>query len=244
MPFFVADLYEQDLGPSPNFAALAADPRIVGVILKATQGVQYAPAWFQTNWGRARVCGIRGAYHFGMPISSGAQQADFFLAAIAAAGGFSGEDMPAIWDLEGSIWTSSQQIIDRSSEFSARILERTGKRPLLYAGATIRDNQITDHMGFDGLYTPHLDMSRAGWPLSSYKLWQYAGDGKLYNPASAAYGFPTSIPGWGGTDMSVVMDGGVFAASRDAARGVLIGGWSWTTLLLLGAAAALLYLSM
>lgn len=243
MPFFVADLYANDLGPSPNFGALAADPRVVGVILKATQGVQYAPAWFQTNWSRAAVCGIRGAYHFGMPSSSGDAQADFMLAAITQAGGFSPTDMTPIWDLEGSTWTSSQQIVDRSSEFSARILERTGKRPLLYAGAAIRDRGITDRMGFEGLWTPHLDMSRAGWPLSSYTLWQYAGDGALYNHASAVYGFPTSIPGWGGTDMSVVMDQGAFAASRDAARRVLIGGWSWSTLLLLGAAAALLYLS-
>lgn len=243
MPFFVADLYANDLGPTPNFAALAADPRIVGVILKATQGTYYAPGWLAMNWARAKVCGIRGAYHFGDPNSSGAAQADYFLNALAAAGGMTSSDMPAIWDLEGAAWQSNQQIVDVSSAFAARILERTGKRPLLYTGATVRDRGIRDRMGFDGIWTPHLDMNKAGWALSDYKLWQYAGDGKLYNPASAVYGFPTSIPGWGGTDMSVVMAGGAFASSRAIAERVLVGGWGWTPVLLAGAALALLYLS-
>lgn len=242
MPYFVADIYANDLGPMPNFAALAADPRIVGVILKATQGTYYAPQWFVNNWPRARVCGIRGAYHFGDPNQPGAAQADFLLNLVNAAGGLTISDMPLAWDLEGAAWQSNQQIIDVSSAFAARILERTGRRPLLYTGATVRDRGITDKMGFDGLWTPHLNMDRAGWRLSEYKLWQYAGDGKLYNPASAVYGFPTSIPGWGGTDMNVVMDGGGFAGSRDAARRVLLGGaGEWGTWLLLGAAAALLY---
>jgi hypothetical protein len=243
VPFFVADLYANDLGPTPNFAALAADPRIVGVILKATQGTYYAPGWLMANWPRARAVGIRGAYHFGDPNSSGTAQADFFLSAMATAGGLTDGDMPAIWDLEGAVWSSNQQIIDVSSAFAARILQRTGRSPLLYTGATVRDRGITDRMGFDGIWTPHLDMSRAGWRLADYKLWQFAGDGRLYDPTSAVYGFPTQIPGWGGTDMSVVMDGGVFASSRAAAERVLVGGWGLTPWLLLGAAAALLYLS-
>jgi len=240
---FVPDIYEQDLGPTPNFAALAARSDIAGVIIKATQGVQYSPAWFTVNWGRARAAAgarygstfFRGCYHFGMPTTRGDVQADFCLAAIAKAGGLASGDMPIAWDLEGSAWSSAQQIVDISSQFAERVRARTGKTPVLYSGATVRDRGIKNRMGYGKMWTPHLDMSKAGWSLKDYTLWQYAGDGKLYNPASAVYGFPTSIPGWGATDMNVVMKNGAFASSISDARAVLMGGISIT--LLLGAAA-------
>lgn len=249
MPFFVADVYSEDLGPLPNFDALIAAPNVVGCILKATQGTSYLPNWFLANWPRVRAAGrsrygsswFRGAYHFANPTPGGAAQADFCLGAIERAGGWSSGDMPLFYDLEGSAWSSPAQIIDVASSFADRVKQRTGRTPCLYTGAAVRDRGITDKMGYRGLWTPHLDMSRAGWSLSEYKLWQYAGDGKLYDPASAKYGFPTYIPGWGGTDMSVVMSGGSFAGSLGAVRDVLIGGSPWGTYLLLGAAAALLY---
>lgn len=230
-PYFVADVYANDLGPLPNFAALAADPNMVGCILKATQGVSYAPAWFTTNWNRVRQAGgerygsswFRGCYHFGTPAAGGAAQADYLLAAVARAGGFGDGDMPVAWDLEGAAWTSKQQVIDISSAFAQRIRSQTGKSPMLYTGATARDMGITDHMGFDGIWTPHLDMSKAGWPISDYTLWQYAGDGKLYNPASIVYGYPTTIPGWGATDMSVVMLNGGVASSVGQVKEALFG---------------------
>ncbi len=230
-PFFIADLYALDLGAYPNFDALVAAPNVVGVILKATQGVQYAPPWFLNNWERARAAGgdrygdtwFRGAYHFAMPTTDGGTQADFFLDFVDRAGGWGDGDLPPIWDIEGSAWTSKQQIIDSSSQFAARVFERTGKTPILYTGAAVRDNDITDHMGFRWLWTPHLNMSRADWSLDQYALWQYAGDGKLYNPASAVYGFPLSIPGWGATDMNVVLDQGGIAHDMDNVRSILLG---------------------
>ncbi len=249
-PYFIADIYAQDLGPAPNFAALAAYPQMIGCILKATQGVQYAPQWFTDNWPRARAAGgsrygtswFRGCYHFGMPNTNGAVQADFCLAAVNRAGGLTPDDMPIAWDLEGSAWSSSQQVIDVSSQFAARIKQQTGKTPVLYSGATIRDKGITNRMGFAKLWTPHLDMSKAGWPLADYALWQYAGDGKWYNPALApVYKFPTSIPGWGATDMNVVMDRGAVAQSISAAQRILAGS-SMSPLVVAGLAATLVYL--
>lgn len=249
MNYFVADIYANDLGAAPNFAALAADSRLVGCIAKATQGISYAPAWFTQNWPRIRAAAgsrygssfFRGCYHFADPYSPGNLQADFCLGAIERAGGLASGDMPLFYDLEGAAWSSTQQVIDVGAAFAARVKSRTGKSPCLYTGATVRDQGITNHMGFSGIWTPHLDMRAAAWPLSSYKLWQYAGDGKLYNPASAVYGFPTAIAGWGATDMSVVMDRGSFATSLSRVRDVLLGGLDLTTLLLVGGAAAVAY---
>ena len=249
MSFFVPDIYASDLGELPNFSALTARQDMVGVILKATQGVQYAPQWFVTNWQRARASAgsrygstfFRGCYHFGMPTTHGAQQADFCLNLVDRAGGLAAGDMPIAWDLEGSAWSSTQQIVDISSQFAERVRARTGKTPVLYSGATIRDRGIKQRMGYAKMWTPHLDMSKAGWSLKDYTLWQYAGDGKLYNPASAVYGFPTSVAGWGATDMNVVMKNGAFATSMSDVTSSLMGGLS---LLLFAGAAALAYLAL
>lgn len=246
--FVIPDIYELNpTGALPNFAALGADSRVVGCILKSTQGVQYAPQWFVNNWGRAKAAGIRGTYHFGMPTARGDVQADFCLALVDKAGGIASNDMPIAWDLETSSntkWSSAQQIVDISSQFAERIKQRTGKTATLYAGALIRDMGLKQRMGFGKLWTPHLDMSKAGWPLSDYSLWQYSGGNGFYDPRSAALGLPLSgnIAGWpSGTDMSVVMDRGGFASSLSAARSALTGG-SLLIPLLLGAAALGLYL--
>lgn len=249
MPFFVPDISAYQT--SVNFAAITARNDIAGVILKATQGMQYAPAWFVENFPRARAAAgarygstfFRGVYHFGMPNWRGDQQADYCMAHIQRAGGLGSGDMPIAWDLESSsntTWTSVQQIVDISSQFSERIKQHTGKQATLYAGSLIRDKGIKHHMGFGKLWTPHLDMSKAGWSLSQYALWQYAGGNGFYNPAYSAYGFPLVIPGFIGggqvqTDMNVVMKNGAFASSMSDVSSALVGGLSLT--LLLGAAA-------
>jgi hypothetical protein len=257
-PFFLPDVYSEDLGPLPNFTALAQQPRIVGCILKATQGVSYAPNWFTVNWPRLRAAGggrygsswFRGCYHYGVPSASGAAQADFVLAAIQRAGGWNADgDMPPAWDLEdgsNKLWTSvasKQQVCDISSQFAERIKSRLGRAPILYTGATWRGYGITSDCGFSQMWSSHLDkMAPYGWPNARYALWQYAGDGKFYNPATAVYGFPLAIPGWGATDMNVVMDGGRMAGSISAVRSVITGSSPLAAVLLLGAAAALAYL--
>lgn len=240
-PYFIPDVYSNDLGPLPNFAALAVQPRIVGCIIKATQGVSYAPNWFTVNWPRVRAAGgsrygsswFRGCYHYATPDASGTAQADFVLAAIERAGGWNGDgDMPPAWDFEdgaAKIWTgrgvSKQQVVDLSSQFAERIKSRLGRSPILYTGATWRQYGITSSAGFSQMWSSHLNkMEPYGWPNSRYALWQYAGDGKLYNPGSAVYGYPLSIPGWGATDMSVVMSGGTAANGIHEVKSALVGG--------------------
>lgn len=249
-PFFIPDIYENDLGALPNFTALAADPRMVGCIIKATQGVSYSPAWFMMNWARVRSAGgarygdswFRGCYHFGTPAATGAAQADYFLAAVDLAGGWDDGDTVPAWDLEGSAWTSNQQIIDISSAFAARIKQQIGKTPLLYAGSLIRDRGITDHMGFERLWSPQINMAAANWTVGQYALWQYAGDGgrgydlRSNYAQSGAMSFPLTVPGWGGTDMNVVMDGGMPARSIGDVKSILTGRGGGLLPILLGGA--------
>jgi GH25 family lysozyme M1 (1,4-beta-N-acetylmuramidase) len=255
-PFFIPDVYSHDLGDAPNFSALAAQPRIVGCIIKATQGVSYAPAWFTNNWPRVRAAGgsrygtswFRGCYHYATPDASGTAQADFVVAALERAGGWNDNDIPPAWDFEdgaAKIWTgrgiSKQQVIDTSSQFAERIKSRLGCTPILYTGATWRQYGITSSAGFSQMWSSHLDkMAPFGWPNTRYAMWQYAGDGKYYNPATAVRGYPLSVPGWGATDMNVVMSGGVAATSIEQVRRSLTGsGGLLVPLLVLGGLLAL-----
>lgn len=251
-PYFIPDLSAWQ-GDLPNFDAIAATPRMVGCIVKATQGVTYSPSWFTINWPRVRAAGgsrygsswFRGCYHFATPTATGAAQADYLLSAVARAGGWGDGDMPPAWDLEGSAWSSAQQVVDISSSFCERIKQRIGKTPVLYTGSTWRGFNIKTKAGFQQMWSPHLDkMAPYGWSNSTYALWQYAGNGKYYNPATAAFAYPLGIPGLPQLDMNVVMDDtGLPASSISRVRSVLTGRGSWLPVVLVGMLAAA-YLSM
>jgi hypothetical protein len=232
--FFIPDVSAHQ-GELPNFSAVAADSRMVGCIIKATQGVTYAPSWFTVNWPRVTAAGgsrygkswFRGCFHFATPTPSGTAQADYLLKAVERAGGWGDGDMPPAWDLEGSAWTSRQQIVDVSSQFAERIKQQLGKAPILYTGAVWRSFGVKEKAGFTKLWTTHMDkMALYGWPNSSVVLHQYVGTGKYYNPASAAatQRYPTGVSGLAATaDMNVVMDGGTPATSIERVRQILTG---------------------
>jgi hypothetical protein len=189
--------------------------------------------WFQDNWPRVRVAGgsrygrtwFRGCYHYATTTPDGGAQADYLLGAVERAGGWGGGDLPPAWDLEGKEWSSRQQIVDVSSQFSERIQKRLGRAPILYTGSVWRKFGVKEKAGFGSMWSPHLNlMEPYGWPNGSYMLWQFAGDGKYWNPATALFGYPTSVPGLSAkVDMNVVMDGGTVATSMDRARAILTG---------------------
>lgn len=233
-PFFIPDVSAWQ-GNDLNYETIATTPNHVGCIVKATQGVSYAPPWFRENWPRVRAAGgarfgrswFRGCYHYAEPTPSGTAQADYLLKAVDRAGGWGEGDMPPAWDLEGEKWTSRQQIIDVSSQFAERIKQRLGKAPILYTGSTWRQFGVKERAGFEVLWTPHMDlMVPFGWPNASVILHQYVGTGKYYNPSGrpAKLGYPTGVPGLSPTsDMNVVMDGGAPATSIERVRSILLG---------------------
>jgi hypothetical protein len=271
-PFFIPDLSSWE-GNTPNFDAVAAMPDAVGCIIKSSQGLGpgvspqhgHSLTWFKDNWPRVAAAGgsrygtswFRGCYHYASTTSSGAAQADYVLQTVERAGGWAFGDLPPAWDLEGSEWTSRQQIVDISSAFAERIRSRHGRAPILYTGSVWRKFGVTDTAGFASLWTTHMDlMARFGWPNASVILHQYVGDGKYWNPSStpAKRGYPTAVPGLSAkVDMNVVMDGGVPAASIERVRAILTTGRSGTMVargggvsvpLLIGAAAGLAALGL
>jgi GH25 family lysozyme M1 (1,4-beta-N-acetylmuramidase) len=175
----LVDVFAGDIGGKPNWDAVVNAPNFVGGIIKATQGTNYAPDWFDTNWAKLREAGgdrycqdwFRGAYHFLNFNQDGTEQADYYLAKIDKAGGFGPGDIIPIVDVElGSEGTqgsdgqihnrnpnqdaSAQQIIDCTTAWANRVREVTGQQIMLYGNGAMRDKSITDRMGCDWLWIP------------------------------------------------------------------------------------------
>lgn len=208
-PFLFVDLHEADRGLHPDWAALKADPRFVGVWLKAWDGVRYNDLGFlKDNWEELRTKGfIRGAYLYLHAAEDGALQAQRFLAAVADAGGFKPGDMRPVIDMErsGNDGVSKADVVTCMAAAADAIRKVTGSKPIVYGRNTFQELEITEDCGCDGninpCYTPdlHADShhSPKQWPMI---LWQYCGDGEGYLQPKTKY--PTQAPGLGGVDIS------------------------------------------
>jgi GH25 family lysozyme M1 (1,4-beta-N-acetylmuramidase) len=233
----VPDVYPADLdNPKtkfielPPFEALVglkyANLEVAGCYVKASEGLGWGAAnedWFVRSWRRMAEVGLkhRGAYHFLRFQSSGMAQADYFLRIIDKAGGWDGNELMPMVDVEeggqGS-WASMKlekvdhqtryrlaaQVTNCVSTFVERVKMKTGKRVCVYGRGVFRDLQMTGCLfGADSVcnpaYTKQMPRMEAyGVPLEKVSLWQLCGDGYV-----VADGYPSSIPGWGATDYSV-----------------------------------------
>ena len=226
------DVYSGDLGGSPNWDGAVEAENVVGAIIKATESTAFNTTWFATNWPRIKEAGgdrygqtwFRGAYHFLKFNRDGVEQADFYLDAIDAAGGFDTGDIIPVVDVElgnagqpnsqgrvrprNSNWdASAQQIIDCTSAWAERVRERSGQEVMLYGNGAMRDKSITARMGCDWLWIPRYTATlprniyeRAGWSLDRVAMWQYCGDGD-----AALADYPREIANFGKVDLSVVL---------------------------------------
>ena len=214
-PFLLLDTYEGD-AERPDFAKLV-EP-FIGVILKATEGVHYAPDWFVDEWRAAREANpirygstwFRGAYHFLRMTGDGAAQADYFLAHVERAGGWGAGDLIPIVDVEraDNRGATASAVIDTTSAYSERIHEVTGRWCAQYGRGLMRDLGIRDRMGCDVAICPAYTAEIVTHGLEAFlpdriPLWQYA-DGAGQGDASRHH-LPLRGPIRG--DLNVVIDG-------------------------------------
>lgn len=206
-PLFV-DVYREDTSGDEEHewkALIAKGAPWHGAILKATQGTAYRLDWFRKFWPllkslageRYGVDWFRGAYAFLNLTQSGVKQAEYFLRAVDAAGGWSSGDLWPFLDVElgndgkngkpkGANWAASKsQIVDCTLSAAEFIKARTGREVGLYGNGAMRDKGIRSKMGCSHLWLPRYSKSvpsdiltRAGW--NQMAMWQYAGDGANY----------------------------------------------------------------
>nr|BAN20106.1 unknown secreted protein [Riptortus pedestris] len=127
---------------------LAQEDGIVGVIHKATQGEDYIDPTYQKRREQAEKLGLLwGAYHFGSGSNLGQVQADHFLRTVG-----NHTNVLLVLDLEPN--GSNTMSIEQAGDFVLRVLEVTGRYPLIYGSPY-----------FLSSYTGKLDV------LRECKLW-------------------------------------------------------------------------
>ncbi len=224
-PILTIDLFHSDCNGKPKWDVAAAAPGYFGAMLKATQGLKYDYAdWFIANWKLAKAAKqkhclgpewfLTGAYHYLNCGEDGAKQADYFLSVIKQAGGLEDTDIMPIVDVEtkGNENCDKKTVINSTKAFANRILEKTGRKTMLYGASLMRDLGITDHMGCDSLFVarynsklPKETYESFGWRLKDVRLWQFSdGSTNLTN-------WSCSIAGFGATDTSISLDGNLTA---------------------------------
>lgn len=222
----IVDQAQSD-GTTPESVAtlVAAGYPWAGISLQGSHGLGMVGRWFDENWrasGRAVVGArygvdwFRMAYHYLLVAQDGAAQADVALAAVDQAGGWDDGDLWLGVDVERGeqpAIATAAQVQAVVEAFAARVLRRTGKRPLLYAGSYTRDLGISSRMGCCMLWYPQWSstlnwstVQRMGFDMQTTLLWQVTGDA----PASVP-GYPSVTP-IGAEDFSVMVRANLPAA--------------------------------
>jgi len=168
------DPYE---GNSIDWDQLATDKRIVAIIHRATIG-ERADQKYAERRDEAKKRGYKwGAYHFGKP-GDPIRQADFFLQTVKP----TSDDLIAL-DLESDD-SSKHMSFDDARVFIARIKERTGRYPVVYANNLVT-KAIATHYGANDVFakTPLwyarfkrtvTDFPAGTW--KTYTLWQFSSE--------------------------------------------------------------------
>lgn len=200
-----------------NFDQLATEPRVAGIIHKASEGLQTDGELYGTRRDEARRRGYKwGSYHLGRPHHP-IRQADFYLATAQP----TDDDLMAL-DLEDV--TSSDMSLADAESFVSHIKQQTGRYPLVYVTGKVRD-AITENYGSESVfaqaplwYARYLrgnDITRF-FPSrlwSTYTLWQFASEINCPSKDGLTCPFSVPIPGTG-YDMDVNVFYGTVAELR------------------------------
>ena len=160
-----------------DWDVLATDPRVVGIIHRATIGDR-ADLKYAERRDEAKKRGYKwGAYHLGKP-GDPIKQADFFLETVKP-----GKNDLLALDLESPDATKHMSF-DEARAFIKRIKEKTGRYPLIYANNLVT-KAISEQYGADKVFAKtHLwyarfkqkvtDFPEGTW--KTYTLWQFSSE--------------------------------------------------------------------
>lgn len=225
-PLIVDAFYGDGIKPTDwKTLALAGMPW-AGAIIQACHGTDVS-GWFVDSWDSVRTAGgprygidwFRGAYAYFVVTDerNAVEQADAFLSAVDAAGGWDDGDLWPMIDVERADQNpnvTKDQVVNCGNAWSDRILHAGGRRPGLYGGSFLRSLNITDHLGCQLLWfprwtstLPESSYNAIGWSRDRLWGWQYCGDGT----ASLA-GYPSVTP-IGKHDITAIVIGDAGGAS-------------------------------
>lgn len=172
-----------------SFDAIKADG-IVGIIHKATQGINYTDPMYATHRGQALAAGLWwGAYHFGTG-DDPVEQAKYFLSVVNP-----GPTDLLVLDFEPNTGGATMSL-EQAEQFVTTVQQATGRWPGLYSGSLIK--QVLGNNSNPTLANCWFWLSEYGptakvpanWP--TWTMWQYT-DGN-FGPE------PHSVNGVGNCD--------------------------------------------
>lgn len=173
------------------------ESNILAVIHKASEGGDYADSACAARRPQAEAAGLLwGTYHFGTAQFSGAEQAQFFLAASRP-----GPKTLLALDLEANDSNPSNSMtLDQAELFVKTVAAATGRLPVVYVHPIWANGDPLPGSGlrFGAQITPDSILARCGlwvsdyhdspeiplaWQATGWRLWQYAGDESAGHPA-------------------------------------------------------------
>jgi len=197
---------------------LATEPRLAGIIHRATIGDRIDTRYAERKEEAKRRGFKWGSYHLGRP-GDPIKQADFYLETVKP-----GPDEVLALDIE-SLDAAKDMTLAAARRFIKRIKKKTGRYPLVYANHAVT-KQISKKFGRDKVFSKtHLwyarfksqvtDFPTRTWP--TYTLWQFSSE---INCTPTAAGQPADpnrclfrVPGTR-TDMDVNVYHGTVAELR------------------------------
>jgi GH25 family lysozyme M1 (1,4-beta-N-acetylmuramidase) len=161
-----------------DFAQLARERRVVGIVHKATIGTSKVdPGYFKRKQ-EAKARGyLWGSYHWGVR-GNPEKQADFYIDSVKPA-----DDELIALDLEDASGSNGLMNADEALRFVARVRERTGRYPVLYTNhaSTLALSKSDKYKTFGEMPLWYArfksvvtDFPTGRWP--AYTLWQFSSE--------------------------------------------------------------------
>lgn len=156
---------------------LATEPRVVGIIHRATIGSR-KDTGYAARKAEAKTRGYKwGSYHLGKP-GNPITQADFYLLTVRPA-----EDEVMALDIE-SLNPATDMSLANARRFILRIKEKTGRYPMFYANHAVT-KEVSNSFGRDEVFSKTslwyarftsrvTDFPTKTW--DSYTLWQFSSE--------------------------------------------------------------------
>lgn len=164
-------------GNSIDWDKIKREPRLVGIIHKATIGVDALDPKYRERKAEAKKRGyLWGSYHFGMA-GSPERQADFYLATVKPA-----DDEVIALDLE-DVGSEKYMSIAEAEKFIAFVRERTGRYPMVYvnhlsagliARSASRDVFASTPLWYARFRPDIPEFPKGAW--DTYTLWQFSSE--------------------------------------------------------------------
>lgn len=139
------------------------DPKVIFVGVRASISWGYQDGFFKRNWEESKRLGLlRAAYHVVYPAESPVRQVDNFLQVVGSDLG----ELPLVLDLELDHGLPAAAIADCVITCSGLILQKSGRKPMIYS----RANWINDYITGGASKTPPSWLDEHDWWLAHYTV--------------------------------------------------------------------------